>query len=129
MCAPRRIFDFRFWIVDWRTAPDCNERVAGFINLKSLGVPVWFLQASFARIFEKLVNRCEQHARALHVEPQIEVEFVIEEMNIAMAEHAEKPAGCFEIVRMNNSVVDLKGRTCLVGDAVSAARDDMIENS
>jgi hypothetical protein len=46
-------------------------------------VPVRLLQTPCAGVFEKLVNRCEQHARALHVEPQIEIELVVEEMNIA----------------------------------------------
>jgi hypothetical protein len=135
MWAPRRIADCELPIANFPgkrlrgTGSLIQSKIGNRKNLKSLRVPVRLLQAPSAGIFEKLVNRREQHARPLHVEPDIEVEFVIEEMNIAMAEHAEERAGCFEVIGMDDSLIDLKRRTRLVSNAVSAARNDKIENS
>src|SRR5262249_1246044 len=98
-------------------------------NLKSLRVPIRFFQAAFASIFEKFVHRHEQYARAFHVQTQIEIEFVIEKVNVAVAEHAKERAGGFEILGMNDAILHRKFGACLMGDAVSAARQNMVQNS
>ena len=134
MWAPRRIADGRLVIAD-----SCPASASGlFINrllairhkhgLKSLGVPIRFLQAPFAGVFEKLVDRRKQDAGSFHVQPHTEIEFVVQKMNIAMPEHAEERAGCLEIIRMNDSLVNFYVRASLVGDAVAAPGDNVIED-
>src|SRR4029077_11734525 len=72
-----------------------------------LGVPIGFLQAPCACVFEKLVHRCEQHAGTFHAQAQTEIEFVVEKMNIAVTQHAEERASGLEIFGVNNTVLDL----------------------
>src|ERR1700752_2556534 len=73
-------------------------------------VPIGFLQAPRAGVFEKFVNRHQHHAWTFHAQAQTEIEFVVQKMNIAVAEHAEEQASSFEIVGMNNAILDLEGR-------------------
>src|SRR5262249_37820876 len=47
-------------------------------NLKSFRVPVWLFEAPFADVFEKFIHRHEHYAGTFHVQPQIEIEFVVE---------------------------------------------------
>ena len=89
-------------------------------------MPIGLLQAPFTGVLEKLIHRCEQHARSLHVQPQIEIELVVQKMDIAMAEHAEECAGGIEIVGMNDSLTDLEARARLVRDAVPTAGNDKV---
>ena len=49
-------------------------------------------------------------------------------MNIAMPEHTEEHPGSFEIVGVNNSLIDLNVDTGFMRDAVPAAGDDMVQN-
>ena len=128
MCAPRRIFD-------WQTARDCNERVAGFINrksaienLKSLGVPVRFLQTPLGFVFEKFVNRREHDPGAFGTDAHVEIEFVVEKINVTMSENAEKLSGHFEIVTMNDSVLDRKFRAGVAGNAIAGTGHDVIQD-
>jgi len=92
-------------------------------------MPIGLLEASFAGVFEKLVHRSEQHAGPFHVQTQAEIELVVEEMNVSMAQHAEKRAGGFEIVSVNNSVFDVEVRGRFVRNAISAAGNDVVQNS
>src|ERR1700731_436241 len=72
---------------------------------KSFWVPVGLLQAAFADVLEEFVNRGEQNARAIRVHPHFKIEFVVEEMNVAVAEHAEEFSGGFEILGVNDSLL------------------------
>ena len=56
-------------------------------------------------------------------------EEIVEKMNVSMTQHAKERAGCFEIVSMNNSVLDLESRGRFVSDAIPAAGDDVVQNS
>src|SRR5881394_2551088 len=77
MWAPRRILECGMRIAE---CARCSRRgwfiphsaIANPQLLKSLRMPVRFFQTSFTGILEKLVDRREQDARTLHVEPQIE---------------------------------------------------------
>src|SRR2546428_220787 len=53
-------------------------------DLKSFWVPVRVLKTAFADVFEKLVDRREQNTRALTADAKVEIEFVVEEVNVAM---------------------------------------------
>ena len=50
-------------------------------------------------------------------------------MNVAVAKHTEEHASSFEIVGVNNTLVDLKVSAGFMRDAVPAARDDVVQNS
>ena len=90
---------------------------------------IGFLKAPFTGVFEKFIHRCEQHAGSLHVQPQIEIELVIEKLDVAMTQHAKERAVCLEIVGMNNSLIDLEVCAPFVRDAVSAAGKNPVQNS
>ena len=92
-------------------------------------MPVRLLQASCPGIFEKLVYRSEQQAGPFHVQPQIEIELVVEKMNVAVAKHAKKGAGRFEIICVNDAVLHFEIRGRVARDAVTAAGDDFVQNS
>ena len=89
-------------------------------------MPIGFFEASFAGVFEKFVHRHEHYARTFHVEPQIKIEFVVKKMDVAVTEHTEKRASGFEILGVNDAVLDCKFGVCFVGDAVAAAGHDVI---
>src|SRR5438552_4010960 len=130
MCAPSRICELRLTICDFfvcRTIGLIENRKSK--NLKYFWVPVRFLQAPCACVFEEFVHRREQHAGAVHVQAQTEIEFVVEKMNIAVTQHAEERASGLEIVGVNNAVLDLEIRGPCARDAVSAAGEDFIQNS
>src|SRR4051812_42338858 len=44
-------------------------------SLESFGVPVRLLQAAFAYVFEKFIDRREQEPGAVHVHPHFEIKF------------------------------------------------------
>src|SRR5690349_14319185 len=92
-------------------------------------MPIWFLEAPFSGVFEKFIHRHEHYTRSFHIEPQIEVEFVIQKMDIAVAEHAEERACGLEVLSVNDAVFDGEFGVCFMGNAVSASGHDMIQNS
>ena len=92
-------------------------------------MPIGFLEAPFAGVFEKFIHRHEHYARPFHIQPQIEVEFVIEKMDVAVAEHTEERTSGLEILGVNNAVLDGEFGVCFVGGAVSAAGHDVVQNS
>src|SRR6516165_9689666 len=98
-------------------------------GLKSLRMPIGFLEAPFAGIFEKFIHRREHYARPFHIKSQIEVEFVIKKMNVAVAEHTEERASGLEILGVNDAVRDSEFGVCFMGDAVSAAGHDVVQDS
>ena len=89
-------------------------------------MPIGFLQAPFAGVFEKFVHGQEHYAGPFHIQPQIEVEFVIEKMNVAVAEHTEERTTSLKILGVNNAISHSEFGVCLVGDAVAAAGHDVI---
>ena len=92
-------------------------------------MPIGFFEAPFAGVFEKFIHRQEDYARSFHIQPQIEVEFVIKKMNIAVAEHAEERASGLEILRVNDAVPHSEFGVCFMGDAVPAARHDVVQDA
>jgi len=89
-------------------------------------MPIGFLEAPFAGVFEKFIHRHEHYARPFHIQPQIEVEFVVEKMNVTVAEHTEERASGLEILGVNNAILDGEFGVCFAGDAVSAAGHDVV---
>ena len=92
-------------------------------------MPIGFFEASFAGVFEKFVHRRKHYARAFHVQPQIEIEFVVKKMNVAVAEHTKERASGLEILGVNNAVPDSEFGVCFMGNAVSAAGHDVVQDS
>src|SRR4029450_8052954 len=92
-------------------------------------MPIGLLKASFAGVFEEFVHRREHYARAFHVQPQIKIEFVVKKMNVAVAEHTKEGASGFEILGVNDAVLDGEFGVCFVRDAVSAPGNDVVQNS
>ena len=99
------------------------------LALEPLRMPIGFLEAAFAGIFEKFIHRREHYARPFHIQSQIEVEFVIKKMDVTVAKHTEERASGLEILGVNDAVPDSEFGVCFVGDAVSAAGHDVIQNS
>jgi len=92
-------------------------------------MPIGFFEASFDDVFEKFVHRREHYARPFHIQSQIEVQFVIKKMDVAVAEHTEERASGLEILGVNDAVRDGEFGVCFMGDAVSAAGHDMVQDS
>src|SRR5262245_2919898 len=92
-------------------------------------MPIGFLEAPFAGVFEQFIHRHEHYARPFHIQSQIEVEFVIKKMNVAVAEHTEERASSLEILGVNDAVPDSEFGVCFMGDTVSAAGHDVVQNS
>jgi hypothetical protein len=112
MCAPRRTG----WIGDSPSRRTCEGSVSPF-------------ETARAGVFKKLIHRREQYAGAFHVQSQIEIQFVVEKMNIAVTKHAEERARGFEITCVNDAVLDLEIRGSIACDAVAASRHDFVQNS
>src|SRR3954470_1768468 len=127
--APRSgIADFRLPIADWGQTVRRRFRAGRFINLqsaidnlKSLRVPLWLGDTAFAFVFEKFVHRGEEDAGAAAFDANIEVEFVLEEMDVAVADHAEELAGNLEVVGVNDAVLNGKSGPGLAGETVTGA--------
>ena len=77
-------------------------------------------------IFEKLVERRQDRARPGGVDPDIEVEFVFEKIDIAMPQHGEKLAGDAQLVGVNDALLDRKRRGRFVRHAVAGARKHLV---
>src|ERR1700730_9674385 len=97
-------------------------------SLKPFRVPVRMFQAAFTGVLKKFVDWREQDAGTVHVHAHGEIEFVVEEMDVAVAEHAEKPPGCIQIFSIKNSVFDRETGRRITSDAVAAAGDDRVQN-
>ena len=84
-------------------------------------MPVRFGEVAFAFVFEKFVDRRQHHAAGkIRVDADIEIEFVVEKMNVAVAEHAEKFSVHLEIVGMRDAILDAERRHGIVRDAIAA---------
>src|SRR5437867_12599054 len=129
MCAPSRICELRLPICDFLVPRAIAQSRSQIESLKSLRMPIGFLEASFADVFEEFIHRHQHYAGPFHVQPQIELKFIIEKMNVAVAEHTEERASGLEILGVNNGVFDGEFGVCFVGDAVSAAGQDVVQNS
>src|SRR5262245_42426666 len=92
-------------------------------------MPIGFLEAPFAGVFEQFIHRHEHYARPFHIQSQIEGEFVVKKMDVAVAEHTEERASSLEILGVNDAVPNSEFGVCFMGDAVSASGHDVIQNS
>jgi hypothetical protein len=90
-------------------------------------MPIGFLEAPFAAYSKSLYIGISTMPGPFHVQPQIEVEFIIEKMNVAVAEHTEERTSGLEILGVNNAILDGEFCVCFVGDAVSAAGHDVVQ--
>ena len=87
-------------------------------------MPIRILQAAFAFVFEKFVNRRQQYTRSFWIDSDLEVEFVVQKMNIAAPEHGEKSSRDLEIVGVNDCFLDGEIGGRIPRDAVAGAQDD-----
>src|SRR6202035_3466693 len=95
-------------------------------SLKSLRMPIRIFQAALAFVFEKFVNRRQQNARPFRVNPHVEVEFVVHEINITAADHGKKSSGDLEIVSVDQAFLDSEISGRIPRNAVAGARNDQI---
>src|SRR5205807_7672163 len=93
-------------------------------DLKSLRMPVRFRDAAFAFVFEKFIHRREENAGAARVDPDIEIKFVLHEVHVAVADHAEKFSRHFEIVGVKYAISDDETGVRLVRQAVTRPGND-----
>src|SRR5437763_3807922 len=103
---------FLFFVIRHSSLSDSSE---------SLRMPVRFRDGPFTFVFEKFVDRGEEDAGAAGFDPDIKVELVLQEMDVAMTDHAEEFARNFEVVRVNNAVLDRENGFCLAREAVARA--------
>jgi hypothetical protein len=89
-------------------------------------MPIGFLEAPFADVFEKFVHWHQHYTRPFHVQPQIEIEFIIQKMNVATAEHTEERTSGLEILGVNDAVLDCEFGVRFMSDAVPATGHDVI---
>src|SRR5207248_708359 len=107
-----------------------SRLLSGFEDLKALRVPVRFLETAFAGVFEKLVDRGEQDASgAVHGQAHLKIEFVVQEMNVAITGHSEKLPRHFEIVGMNDAPIDCDRSGRCVRNTVTRSGDNRVQNS
>src|SRR5262245_29792617 len=104
MCAPRRICELRLPICDF--VVPCAIGQSKVANLKSFRIPIGFFEAAVAGVFEKFIHRRKHYAGSFHVQPQIEIEFIVEKMKVAIAEHAEERASGLNIFSIDDDVLD-----------------------
>src|SRR5262249_51771020 len=97
--------------------------------LQNRRAPVRLLQAPRPDVFEKFVHRRKHQTGSLHVQPQTEIEVVVEKVDVPMAEHAKQGTVGVEIVSLNDSFFNLEGRGCFARDAVTAAGKNPVQNS
>jgi hypothetical protein len=121
--------DFRLPISDCEETDWRRFRAARFIqsaiaNLKSLRVPVRLRDRAFTFVFEKFVDRCEHDSGATGFDPDIEIDSVFDEMDVAVTDHAEEFAGYFEIVGVDDAVLDRQGGLGRFRDAVTGSGND-----
>ena len=86
------------------------------------------LQATFTGVFKELVHRRKQSRRSVRAYAQIEIKLVVEKMNIAMAQHAEKFPGSLEVFGVNDRILNGEVGGGFPRDAVTGARDDGVED-
>src|SRR5713226_9353836 len=108
------------------TARDFLDFARNDKELESFRMPIRIFQAAFAFVFEKFVNRCEQDARPFRVDAHIKVEFVVHEINVAMAAHGKKSSSDFEILSVNDPFLDGEISARIPRDAVACARNNQI---
>ena len=82
--APRRIADLRLLIVDFR-----NQKSAVGNSSKPFWAPDRLRETAFAMVFEELVEWRQDRPRARRVDPNVEVEFVPKEIDIAVSQHGK----------------------------------------
>ena len=91
-------------------------------------MPLRFLQASFTFVFEKFVNWRKYDTGAFRIDPHVKIEFVVEKIDVAMAQDAEKLSGHIEIAGVNDSVADRKFRASGARNAIAGTRHNVIED-
>src|SRR2546423_9460748 len=93
-------------------------------SLESLRVPVRLRDRAFAFVFEKFVDGGEDYAGPAGFDPDVEVEPILDEMDVAVTDHPEKFAGNLEVVGVNDAVFDRESGFGGFGDAIAGAGDD-----
>src|SRR2546428_13264960 len=91
-------------------------------------MPIRFGEAAFAFVFKKFIHGREHNPRPLCADAQIEVEFVVKKINVAVPEHFEKSSRDIEVIGANDSILDCKTGGCLSGNTVTGPRYDVIQN-
>src|SRR5690348_1663427 len=64
-------------------------RLSGARTSENFRVPVRLFQAAFSFVFEKFVERVEKDSRPAGVDANVEIDFVVEEMGVALSHHPE----------------------------------------
>ena len=72
-------------------------------------------------VFEELIERREERARSVGIDPDIEVEIVLDEIDVAVTKHGEELARDFQFVGVNDAIANRERRGRFVGDAVADA--------
>src|SRR4051812_31306082 len=99
-------------------------------NLKSLRVPVRILQAAFAAVLKELVHRSQQRDRAICAHADGEIEFVVEEIDVAVPKKAEKLSRHLKVVCMHDTVFHGQSSCGFARDAVAhVAGENGIQDS
>jgi len=86
------------------------------------------VQVAFTDIFEKFVDGGKQRSGSVGTYAQIEIKLVVEEMNIATTQHAEKFPRSLEVVGVNDPILDGEVGGGFPRDAVTCARNDGVED-
>ena len=92
---------------------------------KPFRMPVRVVETAFTFVFEKLVHRQQHDTGAVGVDSHVEIQSVVEEMDVAVANHSEKFAGHMESIRVRNAVLDCKTGRRVMRDAVTDARHNV----
>ena len=88
-------------------------------------MPVRLGDRAFALVLKKFVDRGEKDARAAGFDADVEVEFVGQEVDVAFADHAEEFARHFEIVGVDDAVLDRESGICTFRDAVTSTGNNL----
>src|SRR5689334_12235908 len=73
-----------------RCAQDDGASKKTVRSSENLRVPIRLFQAAFSFVFEKFVEWVEEYSRPTGVDANVEIDFVVEKMSVALSHHPEK---------------------------------------
>ena len=91
-------------------------------------MPIRLFQAAFGFVFEKFIERSENEARSAGVNTHVKIDFVIEEMCVALSDHAKGAAIDVKIRGADNAIFDCERHIRFPRHAITHARHDLVEN-
>src|SRR6266446_10984143 len=95
---------------------------------ENLRVPIRLFQTAFSFVFKKFIEWSEDGSGSAGVDTNVEIDFVIEKMGVALPNHAKGAAIHVKIRGADDAIFDCKRHVCFSRDPITHARHDLVEN-